>query len=80
MTTCMQNVPISIDFRGRHLTGVADPVDTSIEDGVPRSLVVYLQGRYLGLLQCSPEGWRLDRPADPELVETLGNYIHAWYE
>ena len=76
----VQNVPIRIDFRGRQITGVADPVSTSIEDGIPRSLILYLHGRYMGLLQFSQEGWTLDRPADPELVETLGNYIYAWYE
>jgi len=76
----MQNVPIRLDYKGRELTGVADPVETSAEDGVPRSLIVYLSGKYLGTLECSPEGWRLDRPAEPDLVEELGNYIHAWYE
>jgi len=76
----MQNVPISIDFKGRHLTGVADPVETSAESGFPRSLVNYLHGKFLGVLKCEQHGWNLDRPADPELVETLGNYILAWYE
>jgi len=76
----MQNVPIRIEYKGKPLTGVADPVETSAEDGVPRTLVIYLHGRCLGLLECSDRGWKLDRPADPELVEALGNYIFAWYE
>ena len=76
----MQNVPISIEYKGKYLTGVADPVESAEESGVPRSLVVYIHGKYLGILKCGSKGWSLDRPADPELVETLGNYIVAWYE
>ena len=76
----MQNVPIRINFKGRTITGVADPVDTSTEDGVPRTLIIYLHGKFLGTLECSSEGWRLDRPTDPDLVETIGDYLQAWYE
>lgn len=67
----MQNVPIRINFKGRTITGVADPVDTLTDNGVPRTLIIYLQGKFLGTLECSMEGWRLDRPTDPE---TCRNY------
>jgi len=76
----MQNVPIHIDYKGRQITGVADPLQSKEEQGIPLTHIVYLSGKYLGILSCEKEGWNLDRPADPELVETLGKYIHAWYE
>ena len=76
----MKNVPIHIDFRGKHLTGVADPIDVSKGEQVPTSHTIYLDGKYLGTLHCSKKGWTLDRPADLELIETLGEYLHAWYE
>ena len=76
----MKNVPIHIDYRGRHLTGVADPVEEQRGEEIPASHIIYLDGKYLGTLRCGKEGWMLDRPADLELVETLREYLHAWYE
>jgi len=76
----MLNVPIQIDYNGRHLVGVADPVEVNMEDGIPTAHAIYLNGKYIGTLSCERQGWIMDRPADADLVETLGNYIHAWYE
>jgi hypothetical protein len=76
----MNNVPIHIDYRGKHLTGVADPVVSDKSEQVPTSHVIYLDGKYFGTLRCNRQGWELDRPADLELIETLGEYLHAWYE
>lgn len=76
----MQNVPIHLDFKGRRLTGVADPIDANSQQGIPTSYIVYIQGKFLGTLYCQKEGWVMDRPVDSDLVESLGEYIHAWYE
>ena len=76
----MQNVPIHLDFKGKHLVGVADPIDANVESGVPTAFTVYIGGKYLGTLSCEKKGWMMDRPVDVDLVENLGNYIHAWYE
>jgi len=76
----MQNVPIHIDYKGRHLKGVADPIEINMEDGIPRSHSIYLNGKYIGTLSCAKEGWVMDRPVDVDLVETLSEYLHAWYE
>ena len=74
----MKNVPIHIDYQGKHITGIADPINT--DEPVPASHSIYLEGKYIGTLKCSKEGWVMDRPADLDLVETLGEYLHAWYE
>jgi len=79
-TIGMQNIPIHIDFKGKHLTGVADPVDTQTESGVPRTHIIYLNGKFMGTLSCKKDGWVMDRPVDAALVESLGEYLHAWYE
>ena len=76
----MQNVPIQLDFKGRHLVGVADPVDEKCREGIPVSHIIYLGGKFIGTLHCEKEGWVMDRPVDSDLVESLGEYIHAWYE
>jgi hypothetical protein len=76
----MQNVPIHIDYKGRELSGVADPVVSSEQDQVPRAHVVYLDGKFFGTIRCEKKGWVIDRPADLDLVQTIGEYLHAWYE
>ena len=75
----MRNVPIHIEYKGKHLTGVADPVEKS-KESIPLTHTIYLGGKFIGTLSCEKQGWVLDRPADTELVEALGEYIHAWYE
>jgi hypothetical protein len=79
-TTGMLNVPISLDLKGKHLTGVADPVDAKPKQGIPTSYIIYIHGKFLGTLHCENKEWSMDRPVDADLVETLGEYIHAWYE
>lgn len=76
----MQNVPIHLDFKGRHLTGVADPIDANSKQGIPGAFIIYIHGKFLGTLHCDKKGWSMDRPVDADLVESLGEYIHAWYE
>ena len=75
----VRNVPIHMDYKGSHLTGVADPVERNTES-VPLTHAIYLGGKFIGTLSCEKQGWVLDRPADLELVEALGEYLHAWYE
>ena len=75
----MHNVPIHIDYKGKHLTGVADPIENKNEQ-VPTAHTIYLNGKFIGTLRCEKQGWAMDRPADLELVKQLGEYLHAWYE
>ena len=76
----MNNVPIHIDFHGKHISGVADPILTPKDESVPSTHSIYLEGKFIGTLKCENKVSVMDRPADLELVETLGEYLHAWYE
>lgn len=76
----MQNVPIHLDFKGKHLTGVADPVARNLQDGIPTMHMVFINGKYMGTLSCEKQGWVMNQPTDADLVEALGEYLHAWYE
>jgi hypothetical protein len=78
--TGMENVPIHLDYKGRKLTGVADPIDRNDKQGVPTSYIIYIHGKFIGTLHCETQGWVMDRPTDADLVESLGEYLHAWYE
>jgi elongation factor P hydroxylase len=76
----MNNVPIHIDFHGKPISGVADPILIPKDESVPATHSIYLEGKFIGTLKCENKGWVMDRPADLKLVETLGEYLHAWYE
>jgi hypothetical protein len=80
LPVCMNNVPIHIDFHGKHISGVADPIKSVKDESVPTTHSIYLEGKFIGTLKCENKGWVMDRPADLDLVETLGEYLHAWYE
>jgi len=75
----MRNVPIHLDYKGRHLVGVADPIAKK-DDIIPLTHSIYIGGKFLGTLTCGKQGWVLDWPAENDLVEALGEYLHAWYE
>lgn len=75
----VRNVPIHMDYKGSHLTGVTDPVEKN-KESVSLVHTFYLGGKFIGTLSCEKQGCVLDRPANLELVEALGKYLHAWYE
>ena len=76
----MENIHMKIDYNGNEHQCEIDPVETTVKGGVPRVFSVSLDGKFLGVIECAKEGWRMDRKVEPELVETLGNYIVTWYE
>ncbi|MGZ3839870.1 MAG: hypothetical protein ACXVMS_05710 [Flavisolibacter sp.] len=80
MTAYMQPVPIQLAYRGRTLSGEAEPLDNKTVQGIPLSHGIYIQGKFMGILRCKKQGWVMDRPADLDLVESLGEYLRAWYE
>jgi hypothetical protein len=46
----MRNVPIHIDFKGKHLIGVADPINSQEEYKVPLAHSIYKVENILALL------------------------------
>jgi hypothetical protein len=76
----MRPLHISIDYKGKHFEGEALPMNTPTAQGVPLIHQLVIEGKDYGLIRCTKEKWSADKIKDPELVKTIGNYIHAWYE
>ena len=76
----MKALHLSIDYKGRHIEGKALPLNAAFEQGVPLTHQLIIDGKDYGIIRCTKENWSADKIKDPELVKTIGNYIHAWYE
>lgn len=76
----MTSIPLKLDFKGRQIEGTAIPLPETITDNVPTAFAVNLGDKYIGVIHCHPGGWKMDTDEDPELVQTIGNYLHNWYE
>lgn len=76
----MKSLHLSIDYKGKHLEGEALPINAPEIQGVPLSHQLIIDGKDFGVIRCNRENWSADKIKDPELVKTIGNYIHAWYE
>ena len=76
----MENIHLKIDYKGSEHHCEIDPVEATLKDGVPWIFSISLDGKFLGIMECTKEGWRMDRKVEPDLVETLGYYIHTHYE
>jgi hypothetical protein len=75
----MNTIPISISYQDMLLTGYADPVE-SVEETIPSSMVIFIQGRCLGTLQYCNHTWSMDKPIDPFFIESLGAYICSYLQ
>lgn len=76
----MKTFHLSIDYKGKHIEGEALPLKTEREQGAPLAHKIIIEGKDFGIIRCAKEEWSADKIKDPELVNTIGNYIHAWYE
>jgi len=76
----MKSLHLSIDYKGKHIEGEALPINAPEIQGVPLSHQLIIDGKDYGVIRCTRENWSADKIKDPELVKTIGNYIHAWYE
>jgi hypothetical protein len=77
-TLSMQDVPLTIEFRGKQMTGFAVPLLRSSHEK-PAAFDIIIDKAFLGTLRLGAEGWRMDMHQDKELIERIGNYIIAWY-
>lgn len=76
----MRALHLSINYKGKHMEGEARPLHVPTVQGVPLVHRLVIDGKDYGLIRCTEENWSADKIKDPELVKTIGNYIHAWYE
>jgi hypothetical protein len=77
---CMKPLHLSIDYKGRHIEGEARPLNAHKVQGVPLEHHLIIDGKDYGTISCTKESWSANKIKDEELVKTIGNYIHAWYE
>ena len=76
----MRPLHLSIDYKGKHIEGEALPLNAPNVQGVPLIHQLIIDGRDYGTIKCTKERWSADKIKDPDLVKTIGSYIHAWYE
>ena len=76
----MKPLHLSIDYKGKHIEGEALPFNAPKVQGVPLVHHLMIEGKDYGIIRCTKENWLADKIKDPDLVKTIGNYIHAWYE
>lgn len=76
----MKPLHLSIDYKGKHIEGEAMPLNTPEVQGIPLIHHLMIDGKDYGMIRCTKKNWSADKIKDPELVKTIGNYIHAWYE
>jgi hypothetical protein len=76
----MRPLHLSIDYKGKHIEGEAQPLNTPNVQGVPLVHKLIIDGKDYGTIRCTKENWSADKIKDPELIRTIGSYIHAWYE
>jgi hypothetical protein len=76
----MKSLHLSIDYNGKHIEGEALPLNESKIQGVPLVHHLIIDGKDYGEIRCTKENWSAEKIKDQELVKTIGNYIHAWYE
>jgi hypothetical protein len=75
----MNNIPITITYQGMLLKGHANPLET-LDDSTPSSLMIYIQGWCLGILNYRNKEWAMDKPIDPKFIESLGQYIYLYLQ
>jgi hypothetical protein len=76
----MKSFHLSLDYKGKHIEGEARPMKEAEEQGIPLVHQIIIDGKDYGLIRCTPHHWLADKIKDQKLVETIGSYIHAWYE
>ena len=72
----MDTIPFALVYQGMLLKGYANPVKT-LQDAIPSSMLVYVQGWCIGTLSYANDKWSMDQPIDPEFVASLGNQLHS---
>jgi hypothetical protein len=76
-TLPMNTIPISIVYQGMQLKGYAASIK-SFNDAMPSSLMIYIQGWYLGTLSFQHGKWSMDEPIDQVFVDELGDCICSY--
>lgn len=75
-----EHIPIDINYKGTRYTGKGIPISSSCRDGVCFDLEIILNGKSMGVIHSTLNGWRMEKITDQKFVDTIGEEILLWYE
>ncbi len=74
----MQDIPLSINYKGKLLTGFAVPLGKLTFDE-STAFDIIINKAFLGTLRWNENGWKMDSFQEAGLIEKIGTFIWAWY-
>lgn len=75
-----ERVPIDIKYNETRYIGEGIPVPASCRDGVCYDLEIVLNGKSLGMIHSTLNGWRMEFMEDQAFANAIGEDILLWYE
>ena len=75
----MQDIPLTISFRGREMKGFAVPLVNSISDK-PAAFDIIIDKAFMGTLRLQGGSWKMDTLQDPDLVQLIASTLTEWYQ
>jgi hypothetical protein len=73
-------IPIDIEYKDKQYKGEGIPVPQTCKDKVCYELEITLNNKQLGIIHCTPHGWRMKNIKDQKFVDAIGEEIALWYE
>lgn len=75
-----EQVPIDIIYKGVRYIGRAIPLPSSCKEEVCFDLEIILNGKAIGIIHSTIDGWKAEKDTDQGLIDAIGNEIFLWYE
>lgn len=75
-----ERVPIDIIYQGKRYKGEANPIPSSCREEVCFDLDILLNGKSIGVIHSTMDGWKAEKEVDQELIDAIGEEILLWYE
>ncbi len=73
-------VAIKIEYKSKKYTGEGISVSQTCKEKVCYELDITLNDENLGIIHCTPRGWKMKNVKDQELGDAIGEKIALWYE
>jgi hypothetical protein len=73
-------VPINIEYKEKKYSGEGLQISQTCKEKVCYELDITLNNENLGIIHCTPKGWKMKNVKDQGLVDAIGNEIALWYE
>jgi hypothetical protein len=73
-------IPLEIEYKNMIYKGEGIPVTPTCKEAICFELDITLNGKKLGLIHCTDDGWQMDQVKDQGLVDAIGEEIFLWYE